>query len=398
MPSSESPIENCRWLGELRIDIAFLALTRHHPNLYSDRAIRCADCTSMNSHMTASLIIQSLTCLTLAQPALVSEIAADPQPEGHIGPTRDDHLAPLAHFPHGEWRTVPANDNDQRDIWNWGPGKHALTSITTNKLGTSESTFGSFRVIYHHPHRDELTVLALCGPGLMQTGTLTPLDDGDLRFDMILFYDQEAIAWAPEPTRTIASVWFFDGPTSYTNRWITDQGQPVEPAMTNWSFVKADDLTPLPPSAHEPPSTVNHLDAFLPLIESAWVTESARTTLKWIPYNEAIHMRTLDTSTDMPIAETIIYPHPHTKAIHTLTIHDSGAIDEGLAIVEDDAILIRASRFDQNGITPIEKRIDRLGPDSIRIRTRSGVDPERTRLAETTLQAATDSSSEAQDQ
>lgn len=354
---------------------------------------------SMNSHAIAALIIGSPTLPSLAHPDPISEIATHPQPDSDIGSTRQDHpLAPLANLPRGEWRTVLVNDNHQRDVWNWGPGKHALTSITTNKLGTSESIFGSFRVIYHHPQRDELTVLALSGPDLIQTGTLTLLDGDDLRFDMTLFYDQEASPWAPEPTRTIASVWSFDSPTNYTNRWIEDQGQPVEPSMTSWPYAKADTLTPFPPSSHEPPSSVTHLNAFLPLIESAWETDSAITTLEWIPYNEAIHLRTLDTSTNKTTAETIIYPHPHTKAIHTLTIHDSGAIDEGLAIVENDAILINASRADQDGITPIEQRIDRLGTGSIRIRTWSVQGLERTRHAETTLQAATDVSLESRNQ
>jgi hypothetical protein len=101
--------------------------------------------------------------------------------------------------------------------------------VTTNSEGTSQSIFGAFRVIYHHPQRDELAVLALSAPRLIQTGTVTPLEGLDLRFDMTLFYDTKLIAWATEPTRRISTVWTFDTPTRYISHWIEDQGQPVDP-------------------------------------------------------------------------------------------------------------------------------------------------------------------------
>lgn len=64
---------------------------------------------------------------------------------------RNQRLAPLARFPQGEWRTTPANGVQQRDVWTWGPARHALTSITSNSQGTSQSVLGGFRVIHHHP-------------------------------------------------------------------------------------------------------------------------------------------------------------------------------------------------------------------------------------------------------
>jgi hypothetical protein len=299
-------------------------------------------------------------------------------------------LAPLAHLPQGEWRTTPANGTQQRDVWTWGPSKHALTSITSNSKGTGESTFGSFRVIYHHPQRDELAVLALDAPYLIQTGTLALLEGPKFRFDMTLIYDQNKIRWAPEPTRTISSVWTFKDPTSYISHWIEDQGRPVEPDVTAWSYTKHDDITSLPASAAEPPEHIKHLNALLPFLESEWTTDTTRTTFAWIPYNEAILMRTIDTRINKPITETIFYPHPHTKIIHTLTIHDSGAIDEGTASTDGDAILIRANRADHTTVTPIEQRIEWPSAETIRIQSWSIRGADRTRLADTTHQAAAD--------
>ncbi len=299
----------------------------------------------------------------------------------------DRILGVLARFPQGEWRTMPANGYQQRDVWSWGPTERALTSITSNSEGTSESVFGSFRVIYHHPQRDELAVLALCGPGLVQTGVLTAHNGSDFRFDMTLFYDQDAIAWAAEPTRTISSVWSFDTPTSYTNFWIEDQGRPVDRSMTGWPYARRDQRTPLPASATTPPEQVAHLGAFVPLVGSIWQNRSTRTTFDWIPYDEAILMRTHDTRTDDLLAETIFYPHPHTKAIHTLTLHNNSAVDEGIATIENGEILIRAERADQDRATRIEQRIERLGARGARIRTWSTEGTGRTLLDETALEA-----------
>lgn len=262
--------------------------------------------------------------------------------------------------------------------------------MTTNSQATSESIFGSFRVIYWHPQRHEMAVLALSGPELIQTGTLTALDDHDLRFDMTLLYDQEQISWAPEPTRAISSVWSFDSPTSSTNSWIVDQGQPLDHSMTAWSYSKHVEVTALPASAAAHPEHVNLLNAFLPFLDFAWDTDTTRTTWAWIPYNAAIHVRTLNTDSSDSVAEMIIYPHPHTKAIHTLAMYDTGAIDEGLATVIDDLILIRAKRADHEKSTRIEQRIERLDSGRYRVRTWSNEDADRTLLADATYSAATD--------
>ena len=92
--------------------------------------------------------------------------------------------------------------------------------------------FGSFRVIYDNPQREKLSVLALSAPELIQTGTVEALEGGSLRFEMTLFYDQQVIKWAQDPTRRIESVWSFETPSSYSNSWVEDQGIPVDPGTT----------------------------------------------------------------------------------------------------------------------------------------------------------------------
>jgi hypothetical protein len=336
----------------------------------------------------------------------IIELRASPQPEDHPiwtdlqaaidhihAEPRGQRMAPLAHLPEGEWRTTPANGVQQRDVWTWGPSNHALTSITSNSNAGDDSVsgiFGRFRVIYHHPQRDEFAVLALSGPDLIQTGTVTRLEGLDLRFDMTLFYDQQEIAWAAEPERKISSVWTFDTPTSYINHWIEDQGQPVDPSVTAWSYAKHKEVTPLPPNAAAPPERITHLGVLVPFIGTEWIADGARTTFAWIPYNEAVLMRTIDTRINEPVAETVFYPHPHKGIIHSLTIHASGAIDEGTAGADGEASVIHAERADDAATTRIEQRIERVGADGIRLQTWLISGAERTLVVDETHQAATD--------
>jgi hypothetical protein len=147
---------------------------------------------------------------------------------------------------------------------------------------------------------------------------------------------------------------------------------------------------PLPPSAAEPPEHITHLNGFLPFLETEWMTDATRTSLAWIPYNEAILMRTIDTRTNKPVTETIFYPHPHTGIIHTLTIHESGAVDEGTASADGEAIRIHAERADDDATTRIEQRIERLGSEGMRIQTWSINGAGRTRIADATYRAASD--------
>ena len=331
--------------------------------------------SAIRAHLgaTAALVCAlSAACRTRAEP---------------VAPPAGQRLAALAHLAQGEWRTDVANGSQQRDVWTWGPGRHALTSITSNSEGTSQATFGSFRAIYHHPQRDELSVLALSGSALIQVGTLTPLEGLDLRFDMTLFYDQARFSWAPPATRRISSVWTFDAPTRYVNHWVEDDGQPVAPSTTAWSYARHDDVTPLPASALEPPARFEHLRALLPFLEREWTTDATRTTFTWIPNSEVIVMRTLDTRTRAPTAETFFYAHPHTRTIHTLTIHDAGAIDEGTVSTDAAAVVIHARRADHATTTRVEQRLEQASPETLRIQTWAIEGTTRTPLADTTHRA-----------
>lgn len=99
-------------------------------------------------------------------------------------------------------------------------------------------------------------------------------------------------------------------------------------------------------------------------------------------------MRTLDTRSDKLISEMIIYPHPHTKAIHTLAAHELGTIDEGTAIADGNAIIIGAERADRHRMTTIEQRIEYTTPATIRISTWAIQNGQRIMIADNTYRAA----------
>lgn len=111
---------------------------------------------------------------------------------------------------------------------------------------------------------------------------------------------------------------------------------------------------------------------------------AARTVFSWIPYNESVLMRTTETRSGKPIVEMVFYPHPHTKVVHTVAIHDSGAVDEGTVKIEDGVIVVRAERSDHAGTTQIEQRFARSDPGTLHVTTWSMNGTERTRLSKTT--------------
>lgn len=290
----------------------------------------------------------------------------------------------LAHLPDGAWRVGIANGRHQHDTWEWGPARKSLTSVTTNNEGTSESVFGSFRLVYEHSQRNRLEVLALSGPELIQLGHISSLDRSQAIFDMTLFYDVDEIEWAIEPTRKISSLWQFQSNTRYTNSWLEDDGIPVERGAVAWFYAKRDEATPLPASASEPPDHVRHLRTFLPLLESEWKTDTTRTTFTWIPYNEAILMRTTNTYTGERLVESVFFPHPHTNAIHALAIHSSGAIDEGTVTTDGDAIVVTITRSDHASMITLEQRMEIGNDATLRMGTWSVDTAERTFLDEVT--------------
>ena len=299
-------------------------------------------------------------------------------------------LADLARLVGGEWRTSLTNGSEQRDTWTWGPSKRSLTSVTTNSVSTSESTFGSFRLIYHHPQRNDLSVLALAGRGLLQTGTLSVNNDLNFRFDMTLFYDQEEVTWASEPTREISSVWVFKTRFEYTNSWVEDMGRPVAPGSVAWTYTKDDEIGPLPASAGWPPAQIEHLGAFLPYLDTAWEADATRTMFSWIPYNEAILIRTFNAENGSLIQESVIYPHPISKTIRAVTIHASGEVDVGVVSVANDAILFRSTRSDLNRTTGVEQRLEQPSDGKYRVSSWVVRDGVRTHLTDTTYRDSAD--------
>lgn len=340
-------------------------------------------------HITVNLKIHSLS---QSNSTSVLKFRVSPQDDDHTiweslqsaieEMINDQPIQHFAHFPHGEWRAGIRNGSQQRDVWSWGPSRRSLTSVTTNSKNTSDSIFGSFRMIYDNPQRDELSVIALDGPELIQTGTVKINTEGNFRFDMELLYDVEEIEWAIISKRAISSTWVFSNPTNYVNSWIEDMGEPVEPGSVAWPYFNHPERTPRPASANEPPEDILYLNAFMPLLESQWETEFSRTSFEWIPYNEAILMRTIDKHVGLLIEEAIFYPNPITKQIHAVSVHSSGAVDEGFVNIDGEAIIIRSSRGTRDGSSKIERRFKIQDASELQIKSWSIEGSERTLLTE----------------
>lgn len=336
--------------------------------------------------MLTPLVALTLVAVAAPTPAQTAPEAVEKHAERQLAAP----LAPVEFLLTGEWRMVATDGRKKREVWNPGPGGSSLMSVTSLSTVEDDDLPGSFRALYHHPQRSELVLLVLSGRDLLQTGTVTPGKDRSLRLDTTLFYGEEKIAWSPAPTRRITSVWSIESDDRLLSYWIEDQGQPVPRELTNWKYTRHAEVTPVPADASAQPERVEALKPLLPFLAADWETDTARTAFSWVPYNEAVLMRTVDRRTERVSSATIFYPHPHTGAIHALTLHASGAVDEGQATAADGALSIRADRADGDGTIRIERRFELVDSKTLRTRTWSLDGDDRKVLDDVTHRAQAD--------
>lgn len=336
--------------------------------------------------MVTPLIALTLVAFAVPKPAQDANGAVEKLAERQLAAP----LAPVEFLLTGEWRTVAANGTERRQAWTPGPGGFSLMSVTSSTEVEDGGPSGSFSAVYRHPQRNELVLLGLSGRALIQTGTVAAGKDRSLRLDATLFYGEEKLAWSPAPTRRISTAWSIESDDRFFAYWIEDQGQPVPRELTNWEYIRHDEVTPVPASASAQPKRVDVLKPLLPFLAAEWETDTARTTFSWVPYNEAILVRTVDRRTKRVASTTILYPHPHTGAIHAVTLHASGAVDEGRATAADGALSLRAERADGNGSIRIERRFELPDSETLRTRTWSLADDGRALLDDVTHRALAD--------
>lgn len=249
----------------------------------------------------------------------------------------------------GEWRLGLVNGAFQRDTWTWGPGKHSMYSRTVNSRGDGETTSGVYRVLYWHPGRKEIAMLALLWEGMLGEGVAT-IEGDAARFDYVLHYPSQ-------PSRKLALDWKFDGPDKYRSTLTEDIGKDVPAFLSSWDYVRSETLTPIPESAKEPPNPVEHLIALKPLVGQSWAgavtpanegSFSILSTIDWIPYVEAIHARVValrKSNRHVHLLDIYIYHHTGTGSVRCLALSNQGGVYEGGLTLRDDGAL----EFDLNG-------------------------------------------------
>ncbi|MCB9851609.1 MAG: hypothetical protein H6819_00830 [Phycisphaerales bacterium] len=274
---------------------------------------------------------------------------------------------PLEHFAQmilGEWRLGLINDAIQSDTWGWGPGRRSLVARTVNSRGDGETTSGVCRVLYWHPGRKKIAMLALLWQGMIGEGTATIKGD-NARFDYILHYPTH-------PSRKLILDWKFDGPNKYRSTLLEIVGEDDPFELASWDYVRTD--APTPPAANAkatPPSTTQHVTALKPLVGHTWAATGIpmngrrvdiQSHVDWIPHVEAIHARIVEpTQGGEPehLFDTYVYHHTGTNSLHCLALSNLGAVYEGdvnvlddgalqleLTGYEDDAVIRRLVRFD----------------------------------------------------
>ena len=268
-----------------------------------------------------------------------------------------DRMAWFARMTGGEWRLGLTERRSQRDTWRWGPGKHSVSARTTNLKGDGESTSGSQRVVYWHPGREEIVMLGLSWIELTGEGVVT-IEGDRVRFEQELHYPNRI-------TRHMNIVWAFDGPDAYRATLREDVGEEALIVLAEWDYVRTNEVSPIPATAHEPPKAVKHLTAFVPLVGHNWEAgdgHGTRTTFEWIPYVEAIHGVAVTPSVDgepVRLVEEYIYRHPVRNTVLYLALSNSGGVEEGeFTVLEGGSMQLDLKSYEGDRVTRREKRFD----------------------------------------
>lgn len=301
-----------------------------------------------------------------------------------------DAMAPFARMMGGEWRMVSAGRWVQATTWRWGPGRCSVVAQTHGHDAEKEP-WRVLRVFYWHPGRREVRLLGL-------STFARGVSDGAMRFEgdsAEAIYDLDQTMGR----RDMLLRWTFDGPDSYHDALLENDGSGYEP-LAAWDLERAAELSPIaaaPPDDMMPPAP---LDVLAPLLGRTWRTTSDGTardardveaTVEWIPYCEAIHVRARaanETGEAALLLEAVIHHHVRTGTVRCLALSRSGGVYEGdVTVLDGGGLRLDLTGYEDDATAPRTVRIDVEEDGTRRVRAWTGDDVDRAPALDVRLQA-----------
>lgn len=321
----------------------------------------------------------ALLCLIL--PAATIACAGMDRDEQDGSPPGDSH--PLAGFERlvpGEWRMGLDGGGPQFDTWRWGPGKHSIRNTTYGYGGEGEP-WRELQVMYWHPGREQVCVLGLLphGWGVSEGSVRFRGDTGDAIYDL----------YQRGKHRVMGVRWTFDGP-DVLHEALIEGGRPV---LAAWDWARSTELSPTEPHVPDvPPQLAEPLRVFEPMLGHTWQAtddwgaggpRTLRSTFAWVPYADAIHVRTVAVGLDggdEHVLDTYVYHHTGTERPRCLVLTRWGGVYDGhLTGAEGGAIWFDLTGYEGDQVVPKTLRLhfaedDAVGTRPLPLRS---VDPSR---------------------
>lgn len=272
-----------------------------------------------------------------------------------------DRIPPLARMISGEWRMTMANGLSQFVTWHTGPGEQSLRALTDGMGGNGEP-WRSNRVVYWHPHHQQIRTLGMSPYArTVSEGTLG-LDDGTLHSVNDL-YQQGGIR------RRLETRWEFDGPDKYQAKLLETSNAGEVTTLGVWDYVRS--LSSSKPGSHlgeAAPEPSPYLDSLQALVGPTWEAKTewaniqllhTQSTLEWFPHADYIYARSIalpapSTKVESThLLDAYVYHHTGTGALRCLALSNSGGVYEGdLTVLEGGAVQLDVQGYEGDRVQP----------------------------------------------
>lgn len=294
-----------------------------------------------------------------------------------------DPMASFARMVPGEWRMTVLAGTSTYDVWHWGPGPHSMR-VMTDGTTPDGSPWHELQVFYWHPGRKQVRLFGL-SPFARGVSEGTIQFEGETAegvFDLYQTFGR----------RKMGLRWSFDGPDKYHDVLLEATGPDGLKPMNEWDhFRSKGPPAPRPPTTEEAPKLAEHLKPLESLLGHTWEAKGnwaagdafhIQSTFEWVPYVEAVYLRTVGLTKDgepTHLLDAYVYHHVGTGALRCLALSQLGGVYEGdLTVLDGGALQIDLKGYEGDRVVLHVVRLDFEQDGTLRHRVWSVEGAERT--------------------
>ena len=258
---------------------------------------------------------------------------------------------PLANFERmieGEWGMKFTSGTSMFTQWTWGPGKHSIRSQTYGS-GAGGEPWRGMRVIYKVGEQEVRTLgISPFARGVSEGTMKFEGDAAEATFDISQRGGNPMVEGLD--VRRMKTEWSFTTPDEYRDTLLEDTGRGYLP-LNLLEVIRSTPRSALPPSnpasMPAPSERWTHFHRFIEragdeevLLVSKLGAAPLRAKLEWIPYAEALLLRTFSAKNDQEpdlLLDATIYHHTKTETFRCLVLTKAGRVFEGDVLLRSES-------------------------------------------------------------